>query len=96
MEFVVNGNNIVAFASVCSAIGVILGIVVWFVKKVQKWNDYGKSIDNLQKEQYLQIKTMYAILDGLHQLGCNGKTTEASQELQNYLTRTANHIETDV
>lgn len=42
-------------------------------------------IQEVQSEVLILTKCMRAVLDGLHQLNCNGKVTEASQELDNYL-----------
>lgn len=103
MEFTVNANTIIGVASLLTALGVIIGLIVNVIKQLNKWNSYDKKINevktkvnNLQKEQYLQIKTERAILDGLHQLGCNGQTTHAAQELDDFLIKKAHEIEPDV
>lgn len=40
-------------------------------------------------ELFLLTKCMRGVLDGLHQLNCNGKVTEASEELDAYLNKRA-------
>lgn len=46
------------------------------------------SIQILRDEQYMQTRVLFAVLDGLHQLHCNGEVTKASNELNDYLNRT--------
>lgn len=48
-----------------------------------------EEIKALKAEQYIQTKVLWATLDGLHQLGCNGKVTEATNELGEYLNKQA-------
>ena len=42
-------------------------------------------IQEVQAEILILTECMRAVLDGLHQQGCNGKVTEASEKLDNYL-----------
>jgi len=42
-------------------------------------------IQEVQSEMLILTECMRAVLDGLHQLNCNGKVTEASEKLDNYL-----------
>ena len=42
-------------------------------------------IQEVQSEILILTECMRAVLDGLHQLNCNGKVTEASQKLDAYL-----------
>ena len=65
-----------------------------YFKQIDKWNGYDKEIKSintdiqgLRNEQYMQTRVLFAVLDGLHQLSCNGKVTEASEELSDYLNR---------
>ena len=103
MEIVVNANTIIGVAGLISAVGVIIGLVINTYKQIEKWNAYdtqikdvGKEISALKTEQYLQIQTERAIIDGLHQLGCNGRTTEAAEKLDDYLARKSHDVETKV
>lgn len=47
--------------------------------------DTENKIGEVKEELLLLTECMRAVLDGLHQQGCNGKVTEASQKLDNYL-----------
>lgn len=100
MEFVINQNTIIGLAGTITALLAIVGVIASVVRQFIKWNSYDKKIQaiddritGLQKEQYLQIKTERAILDGLHQLGCNGSTTSAAHELDDFLLKRAHDLE---
>ena len=51
--------------------------------------DVEAKIQEVRAEQEILTECMYATLDGLHQLGCNGKVTEARSMLDQYLIRRA-------
>lgn len=59
--------------------------------KVQKWDDYDGKLQQIQAEQCMLTYCMMATLDGLHQLGCNGKVTEARQELDKFMNKSAHN-----
>lgn len=42
-------------------------------------------IQEVQSEILILTECMRAVLDGLHQKGCNGRVTEASEKLDSYL-----------
>lgn len=46
-------------------------------------------IQQVQAELFILTECMQGVLDGLHQLKCNGKVTEASEKLDNYLNERA-------
>lgn len=49
----------------------------------------GKENEDSLEERQLLMSSMLAVLDGLQQLGTNGKTKEAQEELQKYINRKA-------
>lgn len=51
--------------------------------------DVEAKIQEVRAEQEILTECMYATLDGLHQLGCNGKVTEARSMLDQYLIKRA-------
>ena len=51
--------------------------------------DVEAKIQEVRAEQEILTECMYAMLDGLHQLGCNGKVTETRTMLNEYLIRRA-------
>lgn len=66
--------------------------------RAQKWDGYEKEdseinakIQQIQAEQCMLTYCMMATLDGLHQLGCNGKVTEARTELDKFMNKQAHN-----
>lgn len=51
--------------------------------------DFGAKVQEVRAEQYVIIECLKAVLDGLHQQGCNGAVTEAIKELDKYLNEKA-------
>ena len=93
--------------AIVAGIAAIIAIVKWINNahdRAQKWDNYGMKIDELQTdinsklqqirtEQYILTDCMSAVLDGLHQLHCNGKVTEARSSLDEYLNKRAHEKE---
>jgi len=95
-EITFNINVIIGLAGLITALGVLFTFLHNTTKQIDKWNGYDKTIKKINKsmaklrnEQYVQITTLYAVLDGLKQLNCNGKVTEAKNELDKYITNLA-------
>lgn len=95
-EITFNINAIIGFAGLVTALGVLFTFLHNTTKQIDKWNGYDKTIKKINKsmaklrnEQYVQITTLYAVLDGLKQLNCNGKVTEAKNELDTYIAKLA-------
>jgi len=57
--------------------------------QVQKWDEYDRQIKEVKSEQRMIIECMCACLDGLGQLGANGKVTETKANLTEYLNNQA-------
>jgi len=94
MEVVVNANTVIGIAGFITAVGVLVGVAKSWVQQLKKWNGYDQQISGisdeiqtLRDEQYVQTMVLQATLDGLKQLGCNGKVTEAKHELDDYINR---------
>lgn len=52
-------------------------------------SDTTAKIQQIQAEQCMQTYVLEAVLDGLHQLNCNGKVTEASEALHKHINKQA-------
>lgn len=92
MSFTVDVNTIISCASLITALGIIFGCVKAYFKQTDKWNGYDEQIKNIEEqiqglrdEQLMQTHVLWATLEGLHQLGCNGEVTQARNELNEYL-----------
>ena len=66
--------------------------------RAQKWDEYedkdkdiNSKIQQIQAEQCMLTYCMMATLDGLHQLGCNGKVTEARTKLDKFINQQAHN-----
>lgn len=51
--------------------------------------DTEAKLQEVRAELYILTDCMAAVLDGLHQQGCNGKVTQASEKLDEYLNERA-------
>lgn len=70
-----------ALSAVILVGGTIFKIVNWFDK--QKKQD--AEIQSIKEEEAMICYCLFAVLDGLKQLGANGNVTEALEKLQKYL-----------
>lgn len=91
-------ETLITFAGLITAVGVIMGSfwkihqILTKFEKVQEHNDeVDKKLKDMEAEQCMQTYVLEAVLDGLHQLGCNGKTTEASEELSKFINKKAHN-----
>lgn len=76
-------NTIIGLASIAGAIGTLIGALYALYKIMKKF----ETIDALKKENTLIIKSVFAICDGLKQLGANGAVSKARDELQDYIIK---------
>ena len=51
--------------------------------------DFEAKVQEIKAEQYIIVECLRAVLDGLHQQGCNGKVSEAINTLDDYLMERA-------
>ena len=51
--------------------------------------EFDGKVQELKAEQFIIVECLRAVLDGLHQQGCNGKVSEAINILDNYLIERA-------
>jgi hypothetical protein len=51
--------------------------------------EFDGKVQEIKAEQFIMVECIRAILDGLHQQGCNGRVTEALNTLDNYLIERA-------
>lgn len=51
--------------------------------------DFEAKVQELKAEQLIIVECLRAVLDGLHQQGCNGKVSEAINSLDDYLIERA-------
>ena len=94
---------VVALVAGIGAIVALYKYITTVHDRAQKWDDCDKKISELQTdteaklqdikaEQCMLTYCMMATLDGLHQLGCNGKVTEARSELDKFMNKQAHDV----
>lgn len=97
-------NAIITIASVITALGVIIGVILkihnWYLKQDNQDKSHEKDIQTLEKkhkEDITQLReenclicfALSACLDGLMQLGANHTVPVAKEKLDKYLNQQA-------
>lgn len=82
-------NHIITIASVITALGVILGVVLavhkWYLKNEKQDSD----IRAIKEEQTILTKGVLACLKGLKEQGCDGPVTTAISDIEEHLNKQA-------
>ena len=95
--------------AIVAGITAIIAVVKWINSihdKFQHWDEQDMKIEQLQTdinaklqdiktEQYVLTSCMVAVLDGLHQLGANGKVTQARESLDEYMIKATHEMKKD-
>lgn len=82
---------IVALVAGGVAIKGVLKVITYIHDKNQKLDEYDNKIQEIKDEQQLITESMLAVLDGLHQLNCNGPVTVAHDKLVSHINERAHH-----
>jgi hypothetical protein len=80
---------IVALVAGGVAIKAILKCITYMHDRNQKLDEYDAKIQEIKDEQGLLTESMLAVLDGLHQLNCNGPVTVARDKLVSHINERA-------
>lgn len=51
--------------------------------------EFDGKVQEIKAEQFIIVECLRAVLDGLHQQGCNGKVSEALETLDSYICERA-------
>ena len=97
-SLVIKYDVLLHIVAIISALGVIGGLFFKIHKLLNRFEDIEKhnqevdaKLKDFEAEQCMQTYVLEAVLDGLHQLGCNGKTTEASEKLSKFINQKAHN-----
>lgn len=85
----ISTSMIVTAGAVLAALSAFGTIGYKIIKWVQEQQKQTEEIKSIKDEQCMMNYVMFACLDGLKQLGCNGKVTEAHEKLQKHLNEQA-------
>lgn len=84
---------IIKIASLLTALGVIVGVIIWAVKFVARQKKQDKEIAAMCEEQTIMCFAILACLKGLREQGCNGPVSEALGKLEKHLNQQAHKWE---
>ena len=87
----VDGDTIINFAAVVTALGVIGGLIIGMIKFVQRDRHQSEVIRDIQEEQRVICRGLRGALAGLIEQGCNGPCKEALAALDEHLNKEAHH-----
>lgn len=87
----VDGDAIINFAAVVTALGVIGGLIIGMIKFVQRDRHQSEVIKDIQEEQRVICRGLRGALAGLIEQGCNGPCKEALAALDEHLNKEAHH-----
>ena len=85
MEVVNMTATIIQIAATLTAIGVIIGAIFKLKTFIDEQKKHREEMKTLKAEQRLQIKALFACLDGLEQLGANHSVPKAKAALEEWL-----------
>ncbi len=80
---------IVTTASVITALGVILGVVLGVYRFYIRNTKQDEDIKEIKEEQKILTKGVLACLKGLEEQGCDGPVTTAIQDIEEHLNKQA-------
>ena len=82
-------EQIITIASVITALGVILGVVLGVYKFYLKNNQQDDDIRAIKEEQTILTKGVLACLKGLEEQGCDGPVITAIKDIEEHLNKQA-------
>ena len=94
-EVTLNADTLIKIAAIIAALVAIIGYFSKLYSTYEKWQKYDQEIKEIREEQCMQTYVLSSVLDGLHQLGTNGSTTEAAVALEKFINKRAHKMETN-
>lgn len=85
-------STIVSFAALLGAVLAIGGVLLSVLRWVERQNRQDAEIKSMREEQTIITETLFAVLDGLKQQGCNGPVSEAHDKLRIHLNNKAHEV----
>ncbi len=88
----IDSNTIITASAVLAAVMAILGAVFAIYRWYLKQNKQDEDIKEIKSELCMHAYVLLAVLDGLKQLNCNGKVTEAQDKLSKHINKQAHDV----
>lgn len=100
MTVYITADVIIKVGALITAIGTGIALLYKFFRWIERHKERDEELKNIKAEQDEELKhikseqclicfALFATLDGLKQLGANGNVTEAYNELEKYLNKSA-------
>ena len=89
MEVTVIADTIITAAALVTALGSLFGVIVWWVKFIERDRRQDRELKAILHEQTLICFGVLACLKGLREQGCNGPVTAALDKLEKHLNQAA-------
>jgi hypothetical protein len=80
-------NGIITAGSIVGALTTLCGLILIVYKIIKRFEALEESGKLRKEESSVLIKSTFAMLDGLTQLGANGPVTKAKEELREYISK---------
>lgn len=88
----IDSNTIISIAALLGAVLAIGGVLLSVLRWIERQNRQDADIKAMKEEQALITETLFSVLDGLKQLGCNGNVTSAHDKLREHLNKSAHEV----
>lgn len=89
MEVTITADTLITLASLLAALTSLGGVIVWWIKFIERDKRQDQELKAIRKEQTLICYGLLACLKGLKEQGCNGPVTEAMSKMEKYLNQAA-------
>ncbi len=78
-------ETIITIASVITAVGAILSLVIGIIHWIDRQNSQDKQIKAIKDKQRIIVSGLLACLQGLKEQGCNEPVTKGIEDINKYL-----------
>lgn len=88
-----DAGNIITMASLLSALGAVIGIIITAYKFIEADARQTAAIKRMEDEQTLICYGLKGALEGLIERGCNGPCKDALAKLEKHLNQSAHRAD---
>lgn len=88
----IDSNTIITASALLAAVIAILGALFAAYRWYLRQNKQDDDIKEIKSELCMHAYVLLAVLDGLKQLNCNGRVTEAQDKLSKHINKQAHDV----